>query len=174
MNENRYIAQAVSRKDIRNYAKDLRKCLRLENKEYIDIVWLMENVFPTLFKRYNFSVEYLPKEAMGSNHGLSDPRSGKIFIREDVYEGACRGVGRDRLTFAHELGHFLLHNGVTIGLARAGEKEEIPIYCDPEWQATVFAAEFLMDHDLIQKMTVNEVAQRCGVSMQAAQIQKEK
>lgn len=174
MSEERYRANPVSRMDIRNYAKALRKGLHLEAAEYVDIVRLMEYVFPEAFKRYNFSFEVLTKEELGRNHGLTDPRSGKIFIREDVYEGACRGNGRDRLTIAHELGHFLLHDGITLGLARVGVDESIPTYCDPEWQASAFAGEFLMDHDIIKSMSPEEVANRCGVSYQAACFQKRK
>ena len=111
---------------------------------------------------------------MGNNHGLTDPRTGKIFIREDVYEGACHGIGRDRMTLAHELGHFLLHDGIALGLARVGNDEHVPTYCDPEWQASAFAAEFLMDHDIIRLMTPEEVAEKCGVSLQAARFQKSK
>lgn len=78
------------------------------------------------------------------------------------------------MTLAHELGHFLLHDGITLGLARVGGAEQIPIYCDPEWQASAFAGEFLVDHDLIRSMTPEEVADKCGVSLQAARIQKGK
>ena len=111
---------------------------------------------------------------MGNNHGLTDPKNGKIYIREDVYEGACNGVGRDRLTMAHELGHYLMHRDVATGLARVGDGEEIPTYCDPEWQANAFAGEFLMGSEVIKNMSVREVAERCGVSYQAAGVQKSK
>ena len=170
----RYRANPVSRQDIRNYSKSLRRNLHLENAEYVDIIRLMEYVFPELFKKYSFSFEILSKEELGKNHGLTNLKSGKIFIREDVYKGACHGAGRDRLTVAHELGHFLLHDGITLGLARVRSDEHIPVYCDPEWQATAFAGEFLMDHDVIKSMTPEEVMHRCGVSYQAAITQKEK
>lgn len=174
MTDARYRANPVSRQDIRNYSKALRCNLHLEDTEYIDIIRLMEYVFPEAFKKYNFSFDILSKEELGKNHGLTNPKSGKIFIREDIYKGACHGVGRDRLTVAHELGHFLFHDGITLGLARARSDEHIPAYCDPEWQATAFAGEFLMDHDVIKNMTPEEVMRRCGVSYQAAIIQKGK
>lgn len=174
MSEVRYKAPPTSRRKIREFAQRLRKILGLENQAYVDIVALMECVFPIIFGDDHFSIEVIEKEKMGLNHGLTDPKRGKIYIREDVYEGACRGVGRDRLTMAHELGHVLLHKDVVTGLARVGDGEKVPTYCDPEWQASAFAGEFLMGHEVIQSMTVQEVAQRCGVSHQAAEVQKNK
>lgn len=170
----RYGAQPMTRNELRQMAKDLRKLLCLENARYINVVHLIENVLPLLYRRYKLSVEVLPTQAMGKNHALTNPRSGQICIREDVYDGACRGLGRDRFTIIHELAHFLLHDGIAIGLARVGIDEVIPAYCDPEWQANAFAGEFLMDHDIIRNMTVEEVATQCGVSLQAARFQKSK
>lgn len=171
MTEYNYRAQPLARKDIRAYAKKLRKLLRMSDVVYFDIVRVAEVFFPMMFgDKYSF--EILPREEMGHNHGLTNPETGKIMIREDIYDGACKGEGRDRLTIAHELGHFLLHNGITLGLARVGENEKVPTYCNPEWQATAFAGELLMDADLIRDMSVSEVAIRCGVSMDAASYQK--
>ena len=41
--------------------------------------------------------------------GCRDATENCIKIREDVYERAIKGYGRDRFTLAHELGHFLMH-----------------------------------------------------------------
>ena len=174
MSEGYYKVQPVSRKQLRELAKTLRRKLGLENAVYIDIIYLIEHVFPVICQKWGFSVEILPKEDMKQNHGLTNPQSGKIFIREDVYDGACMGNGRDRLTIAHEIGHYLLHDGVTLGLARASQEEHVAPYRDPEWQATAFAAEFLMDHDIIRDMGVSEIASKCGVSLVAARYQKNK
>lgn len=35
---------------------------------------------------------------------------------------------------------------------------------DPEWQADNFAAEFLMDFDLVEGMNYREISNACGVS----------
>ena len=89
MKESSCKAAAVSRMEIRNYANWFRKRLHLENERRIDIVFLFEHVFPLIFQKENFLVEIMPKEEMGNNQGLTIPRDGRIFIREDVYEGAC-------------------------------------------------------------------------------------
>lgn len=167
-----YRAQPLSRKSIRRYTQYIRKTLHLENEKFIDVLWILEHVLPALFPDFHFEV--LPMSEMGANHGLTDPLGGTIFLREDVYEGASRGVGRDRLTVAHEIGHFLLHNDVSLCFARNRSGTPIPPFCDPEWQASAFAGELLMDHDLIQTMTIDEIVQECGVSYDAARYQKSK
>lgn len=55
---------------------------------------------------------------MGAKHGETIPSENRIRIREDVYERACNGYGRDRLTMAHELGHLLLHRDDYFGERR--------------------------------------------------------
>lgn len=174
MSEKRLKAQPLSRGSIRQCAKEFREKLGLKDAEYIDVIWLVEYVCPKLFKNYDFEMEIMSKDEMGNYHGLTDPESGHIYIREDVYDGACMGHGRDRFTIAHELGHFLLHDGITLGLAKVADDETIPVYCDPEWQANAFAGELLMDHDVIANMTVSEIAVKCGVSYDAAAYQKKK
>jgi len=77
---------------------------------------------------------------MGAKHGETIPSENRIRIREDVYERACNGYGRDRLTMAHELGHLLLHRVEMITLAR--EDGDIPPYKDPEWQAKDIASHY--------------------------------
>ena len=107
-------------------------------------------------------------------HGLTNPATKTIKIREDVYDRACEGHGRDRFTLAHELGHYLLHDDVTVGLARSGDGASVVTYCDPEWQANAFAGELLMPHDLIQNMSIGEIAAQCKVSYSAAELQRRK
>ena len=68
MTDARYRANPVSRKDIRNYSKALRHLLHLENAEYVDIIRLMEYIFPQIFKKYNFSFDILSKEELDSVH----------------------------------------------------------------------------------------------------------
>lgn len=174
MSKSLYKADPVSRQDLRIYVNMLRKKLLVENEAYIDIVRVAEILFPILFEKEGYQFDILSEEEMGNNHGLTDPTRGHVMIRNDVYERACQGHGRDRFTIAHELGHFLLHNGVTLGLARAEEGEKIKTYCDPEWQANAFAGEFLMGANVIRGLTIEEIVEKCGVSWEAAQMQKSK
>ena len=96
-------AKPLSRKDIRRMAKKFRKRLGIENVIYVDVLRILEIDMPNLFP--NFDYEILTEEQLGV-HGLTTPDENKIYIREDVYNGAARGEGRDRLTIMHEIFHF--------------------------------------------------------------------
>lgn len=108
---------------------------------------------------------------MGDIQGLTYPDSGIVKIREDVYEGAVRGNGRDRLTMAHELFHLLWHEDSNITFARGGFDEEIRRFEDPEWQADAFGGELLVPHHLTAGLSPEQIAEQCGVSMAAARVQ---
>ena len=88
-------------------------------------------------------------------------------IRENVYERALEGSGRDRLTMAHELWHLLFHEKSNISYSRM-DASEVPTYRNPEWQADAFAGELLMPHDLIQGKSLNTIVKECKVSAKAA------
>jgi Zn-dependent peptidase ImmA (M78 family) len=107
---------------------------------------------------------------MGAKHGETIPSENRIRIREDVYERACNGYGRDRLTMAHELGHLLLHRVEMITLAR--EDGDILPYKDPEWQANAFAGELLGLYEYIKDMSIIDIASHYGITEKAASIQR--
>lgn len=165
-------AEPLSRREIREQAHSFRHMLGLDGEKYVDVLGLLENVLPILF--HDFHTEVLPVSQMGSCHGLTLIDSNTIQIREDVYNGAYHGRGRDRFTIMHEVGHYLMLHNHAVGFARCDPGEDIPTYCDPEWQANAFAGEFLMDSNIIRNMSVEQIAEECGVSYQAARLQKSK
>ena len=124
------------------------------------IEWIMAN------PENGMELEILTKEEMQDTYGTTNTGSNKMRIREDVYEGAVRGNPRDRFTLCHELGHYFLHQPENISYARG----DIPAYRNPEWQANVFAAELLAPYELVKNMSTNEIAEKCGMSHQAAHI----
>lgn len=164
-------ASPLSRRDIRNFAADLRRRLQLDPAKQVDILWLLEDIMPLILNDADFHLEIVPCDDMGDVHALTAVDRHTIYVREDIYERAARGYGRDRFTITHELGHYLLHDGIAIGLARKGQSENVPRYCDPEWQADCFSGEFLMPAEHIQHMTVESIARTYGVSTQAATFQ---
>lgn len=166
-----YRAAPRSRREIRRAAYGIRKSLGLENSLYIDVIRLLENFIP-VYVDTSFKFLIATMSELGDAHGLTIPAENKILIREDVYNGACQGSGRDRFTIAHEFGHYFLHHD--FGLARVRDHEEVKTYCKPEWQADAFAGEFLMPAHLVHNMTAEEIAARCGVSLKAALCQKRK
>lgn len=164
----------LSLKDIRNKVKSLRKLLYkigfLENEDepYIDIVRLYEYFLQQI------GVEFivLPINELGSKHGETLIGTNIIRIREDVYNRACEGYGRDRFTMAHELAHLLLHRLENLSLAREIDGVEIPAYKNPEWQANAFAGELLAPFHLIKNKNINDIAKIHGITVMAAKVQK--
>ncbi|MBB52246.1 MAG: hypothetical protein CMK88_16215 [Pseudomonadales bacterium] len=121
-----------------------------------------------------FSFESGEVEAMGMNHGLTIPSENVVRLRDDVYLGACDGVGRDRFTAAHELGHYLLHRDVPPKYHRA-VSGELKAYVDSEWQANEFAAALLMPAEGVARcQSLEEVSAKFGVSTLAAETQAKK
>lgn len=165
-------ASPLSRNDIRRYARKIRKALNIDNELYVDVAALLENIVREIDPDFDFEVKTF--EEMGNMHGLTLLEENKIFIREDIYDGANRGNGRDRMTIMHEFGHYLLHNELRLGLARVGDNEEVKPYRDPEWQAKAFAGEFLIPEHLTRNLKPEQIAEYCGVSYMAAVYQKSK
>lgn len=101
-----YMVEAKSRIDLRKLARILRKHLNLDDELYFPIVELLD-VFTEIFDDFNYEVvedTVLSKKV----HADTDIRTGHIRIKESVYNGACNGEGRDRMTIAHEIGHYFM------------------------------------------------------------------
>lgn len=114
-----------------------------------------------------FSLEVCEREEMGDDHGQTYPEQLLIKLRVDVYAGMCNGVGRDRFTGAHELGHLFLHRAA--GFARTALRPGAPLYVNSEWQADNFASAFLIDERRLQVCgSLEEVQRTFGVSEAAA------
>lgn len=166
-----FAVRPLSTVKIREKASIVRNVFDYDVK-YFPIVEFLENIMPKIFK--DFYIEVNPIEEMGNCHGLACPTENCIKIREDVYERAIKGYGRDRFTLAHELGHFLMHQPENISFARTGIDNKIEAYRDPEWQANTFAAELLMPYELINTTNPNEIVEEFGVTYQAASIRVKK
>lgn len=158
-------AIAMSRAKIRMLTTELRKICGMQDTLYFPIVEFIEWVLGD--PENDFDYEIVPKEEMGDTYGTTNTARNVMRIREDVYERAIAGNPRDRFTLCHELGHFLLHQPQYISYARG----DIPMYCQPEWQANTFAAELMAPYELVNGLTAEEIADKCGMSKMAAQIQ---
>lgn len=159
----------ASRQMIWTLVHKIRRALNVANELYFDIIWFVENIMPQIFTDFTFAV--LPNEELGNQHGKAIPDENTIYIREDVYEGACTGNGRDRLTIAHEVGHFLMHGNASIEYCRTAPGEKLPAYRDADWQADVFGGELLAPAYLIEGMTAEQIHECCVVSLQCANAQ---
>lgn len=161
-----YMMPPLGLRDIRGYASRFRQIFKCDADGYVNIVKIFESLADL-----GVDIEIVPQSVLGDKHGETFPVQQKIQIREDVYERACDGHGRDRLTIAHEIGHLVLHGPKKISLARLASGASIPTYCDPEWQANAFAGELLAPFQFIHGLSVDEVKLKYGVSAQAAQVQ---
>ena len=161
-----YMVEAKSRIDLRKLARILRNHLNLDDELYFPIVELLD-VFTEIFDDFNYEVvedTVLSKKV----HADTDIRTGHIRIKESVYNSACNGEGRDRMTIAHEIGHYFMLCFCGFKLERNFRDREIPIFRDPEWQAKCFAGELMVPAHLVKGMSKFEITHRCGVSFNAA------
>lgn len=153
-------------KAIRDFANQVRALFVPDYRLDMPIIDILEWRMLSLDPQFVFDVQGF--EEMGDYEGLVPIGEHRLILREDVYEGACRGVGRDRFTACHEFGHYLLHRKIMLARSRDdGHK----IYCDSEWQADTFAATLLMSprhahlfHD------PSDMASKCVVSQHAATV----
>lgn len=167
MSEECFEVPPLSRLEIRKITDNLRQVLGLR-APYFRIVEFLEHVLPSVDSDFQFDVK--PAQIMGSNHGLTSPDEKLIVIREDVYNGACGGRGRDRLTMAHELGHYVLHSNVSF--ARKSGKSNVPAFSSSEWQASCFGAELLVPYQhLLCCQSPKDAESIFGVSAEAANYQ---
>ncbi len=168
----RFKVEPKSRLDFRRMALQVRTLLGLKDVLYFPVVKVLESLsmmFPT-FIYHIVEDDELPD----GDHADMDIVNQVMRIKRTVYERACDGKGRDRLTIAHELGHFFTLCIAGFKLQRNFSGQEPKPYEDPEWQANCFAGELLMAAHLIKGMGASEVEQKCGVSYQAAMTQLSK
>lgn len=166
MREANFKAAPMSRKSIRAIVKMIKKKCGLEDVLRIPVCGFFEYIMERLFPGFEWEIvdEYEMTE-----EGLTLSADNTILIRQDVYIKACNGDGRARFTIMHEVGHFFLHGPQRVALCRLSPGEKLRSYEDPEWQADNFAAEFLMDFDLVQGMDFQEISSECGVTYGASQ-----
>lgn len=163
----------LSRKDIRAYAWYLRLQFGMDKSPYIALEALLEVLCCPISDREEplVNLDIVDDDELPEEYAAYYPQHNLLKIRQSVYLGACNGNGRDRFTIAHELGHFFLHRHAEVILSRYDSKtEEIPAYCNPEWQANTFASEFLIPYCMVQGMTPQEVSKACGTSLEASRI----
>lgn len=166
MRTTNFKAAPMSRQSIRAIVKIIKKKCGLENELKIPVCSFFEFIMERLFPNFEWEIvdEYKMKE-----EGLTLSANNTIYIRQDVYIKACHGDGRARFTIMHEIGHFFLHGPKRVALCRLAPGKQLKKYEDPEWQADNFAAEFLMDSDLVIGMDFLEISSECGVTYGASQ-----
>ena len=168
-----YYSQTVSREDMRQIAYVIRKKFGYIDKWRIPVERLLDQMcdaFPEL------SYEIVPDEEWDdyNTHADTDVIGHSIRIRESIYNGACAGKGRDRMTIAHEMAHYILICVTGVKLCSRCSRK-VKTYNDPEWQAKCLAAELLIPYYKLiarnKKPSRDYIAKVCGVSVDAAEYQ---
>ena len=157
-----YISQPLSRYNLRNYAFQLRKLLNVEKQLYFPVMEFLE-VLPDIFSQLSWEIVE-DTESPQFVHGETDVLNHYIKIRQSVYDGACEGNGRDRMTVMHEIAHYLLLCVNGVKLQRNFNKQVVKAYCDPE----CLAGEIMIPAHLVAGMDLFDVIEKCGVSWNAA------
>ena len=153
-----------SRKDIRAIANEVRDYFKVTSPRF-PIMDILEHELPKRFDKFYLGVA--ERKQLKQCHGLTVPHRATIYLREDIYEGALSGVGRDRFTASHELGHLFLHQDVSF--ARESLNSSLKRYEDSEWQANCFAGELLICSEHVnQCSSLEDVTELFGVSKDAA------
>lgn len=165
-----YSVEGKTRQQLRDLAALLRNILQLDGVLYFPIVELLE-ILPEYFPGFSYEI-VSDDELPAGNHAETDVMNWRISIKETVYNRACAGEGRDRMTIAHEIAHFITLCVCGFKLARSFNKPKA--FEDPEWQAKCFAGELMIPKHLIGDMTPKQVASACGVSYDAAIYQCQK
>lgn len=164
-----FIADPMSRIDIRGFATIIRKVSGLEKAESFPVLHFLENCMPLIDDE--FSLEYVDPLGLPDKYAETYPNKHSMKIRTDVYERAANGYHLDRFTIAHEIGHYFMHQPDNISLARADKEIKIPTYKKPEWQANTFAGELLVPPRLANGYSIEEVVEHFHVSPMVAKIQ---
>jgi hypothetical protein len=166
-----YKVDGRSAKDIAAVTLAWRDTLGVSDQWAPSVVNLLELRLPKIVK--NFALVVRPDPEMGDAEAYTEFDPPHIAVRGSIYSMAQRDDGRSRMTFAHELGHLVMHPGAAKLRSEVVLKSTstIRIFESAEWQARKFASLFLVpDHIAIQFNSASELAECCKVSAQAADI----
>jgi transcriptional regulator with XRE-family HTH domain len=160
------VVPPISTQNLRKFAEKVRSVFAEDDLIEFPIMDVLEFRLGTVFE--GFYIDIRERESMGEDEGRVIGGTKGLALREDVYEGAWGGNGRDRFTACHEFGHFLMHR--TITMARTREDTD-KIFCDAEWQADTFAGTLLMSPRHLGKFSdPDDAGRQCGMTGAAAKV----
>ena len=154
--------------EIRNIAEQIRKLFYPHNHKYLDVIDFLERKMPFVFEYFHY--EIVEPHELPDREAEMDPIGFCIRIQEPIYEKAIENDGHCRFTIAHELGHWFLHREQTLAFGRPDRGGKIPPYRHSEWQADVFARNFLAPWSLAKGMSAGQIEKVFEVSGEVAAI----
>lgn len=151
--------------EIRDIALGARKVLGIDGAR-IDMIDLLEYGLDSHGIRYH----YAPDEEMGEDIARWVPSQGRIVVALSAYESLSKGEPDHHLLIPHEFGHSVLAHESSFGWAIADPHH--PLVEDSEWQANVFAFEFTMPFNIVQRMcqSVVDITKVFGVTDRDASV----
>ncbi len=167
-----YKTKKISRKRIRTIAQVIRFCF----KDCVSKDGLNVNVIKMLELSHDIfnciTYEIVEDDELGNIPSRCNPDFNgnyHIQIKESVYVGAAEVIGGYRMHIVHELSHaFLCMLGYTPVCDRSFKNFELNPCESMEWQAKALAGEIMMDDELTEGMTIDELMNKCGVSIDGA------
>ena len=162
----------VTDDEIAQRVRVLRGEIDLQNQMRPDMMTVIERL-TTSFR--HFAYQQVPDSEMPHAEAQWDARKGLLRIRESVVGAMQRGEPRARMTIANEIGHFAMqHSGARSRSATQATTGRLLLEAKKEEsEARRFAAMFLAPSDLLSAIdTVEEIADRFGLSVEAAMIRK--
>jgi Zn-dependent peptidase ImmA (M78 family) len=165
-----YRVKPRSAKDIAAIALAWRDALGVADAWSPNVITLLEVEVPKLIPEFALVVR--PDDQMADAEAYTEFNPPHIAVCGSVYRMAQREDGRSRMTFAHELGHLVMHPGaVKLRSSSALSDRQTKYFESAEWQAKKFAALFLVpDHIAVQFDSADQLSEACHVSSQAAKI----
>lgn len=154
------VVAPLSRREIEVIADDLVQELFpycWDTPMPVPIQEFFDFILPERFMIQTGASDQLPRGVEGIAYPNSADNPAEIILQERVYNLLLDGNPRARFTGAHESGHVvlghldLLQTQLVEGRAPALHRQQnIAAFCNPEWQANVFAGTFLMPTAAVQ------------------------
>lgn len=120
------IVPPLDRNMIRKDAYQLRSILGLKDAIYFPIMEVLEWILPQSQIDPEFYVEPVPDEKLIGIYAETIPKQHTIRVKQSVYDAACRGVPWARKIMAHELAHYIYHDGNHVAYAETIPGKRIP------------------------------------------------
>jgi hypothetical protein len=163
--------------EVRRHAKNSKVDYKVDRLYPVNVLRILRSgSVQTLFGRKKLVFVVVDDKELGAVDAKTEFSASTVTItaKRGVEERAALGVGRDRMTLAHELGHATMHSGEVAfrhtGAAGTTSLSAISAYESAEHQAKVFAATFLIHDELATGVTAEEISERFVVSLEAAQL----
>ena len=166
-----YKTKPTSRKDLRRYAKFVRRLFDVPETGPFPVLQALDRV-SDVFKDCSYAVvedRSLPPQTMC--RCVPNNMGGFIIeIKQSVYDGAYeKGIGAFLGFICHEICHiFLFKIGFVPLYERSFEDNTIPAYCSVEWQAKALCGELTIPYDATVGMKAKAIMEKYPVTEASA------